>query len=220
MEGKKMKTKASFLPSLSFILYKLTCSYKQWSLVFDHYFTPQPGICLFIVMNDKWNYRALCVYMCMCVHVLKHISMADVCSVPLVIDHSQAFIHNGPYICLSLSREGGRDHKETCIDQTQKGPLHTMLSILTLEKLLSFLSQGEDLLAAQLVTARAIDSLVRVVQSLLVLLSCSLLWLYRHFHTDYFQGVSNVWGYGHIPLLVLHLRYLLLQWSIKKQLTK
>lgn len=57
-------------------------------------------------------------------------------------------------VCLSV---GDWYNKETYMDQTQKGPLHTTLSILTPEKLLFFLSQGKDLLAAQLVTARAID---------------------------------------------------------------
>lgn len=80
--------------------------------------------------------------------------MTDLCLVAHVIDHRQAFIHDGPYICLSLS---DWDHKETSMDQTQKGPLYTTLSILTPEKLLSLLSQGKALLAAQLVTARATD---------------------------------------------------------------
>lgn len=56
--------------------------------------------------------------------------------------------------CLS---EVDWEHKETYMDRTQKGPLHTTLSILMPEKLLSFLSQGKALLAAQLVTARATD---------------------------------------------------------------
>lgn len=57
-------------------------------------------------------------------------------------------------VCLS---EGDWDHKETYMDQTQKGPLHTTLSILMPEKLLSFFSQGKALLDAQLVTAGVID---------------------------------------------------------------
>lgn len=52
------------------------------------------------------------------------------------------------------------------MDQTQIGPLHTTLSILMPEKLLSFFSQGIALLDAQLATARAIDRVwQRSVQS-------------------------------------------------------
>lgn len=89
-------------------------------------------------------------------------------------------------VCLS---EGDWDHKETYRDQTQKGPLHTTLSILMPEKLLSFFSQGKALLDAQLVTARAIDKIwQRFVQSESAtdLVTCchSLLWLYFTFtHT-------------------------------------
>ena len=57
-------------------------------------------------------------------------------------------------VCLSA---GDKDHRETYMDQTQMGPLNTMLSILTREKLLSSRSLGKDLIAVQLVTARVID---------------------------------------------------------------
>lgn len=95
------------------------------------------------------------VWVCVCVHW--NVSMADLCLAPQVIDHRQAFIQNGPIsVCLSA---GDWDHKETYMDQTQKGPLHTTPSILTPEKLLFFLPQGRDLLAPQLETAQAIDGL-------------------------------------------------------------
>ena len=63
----------------------------------------------------------------------------------------------GP-ISVRLS-EGDWTHKETYMDQTQKGPLHSTPSILTLKKLLFFPPPGRDLLAIQLETARAIDGL-------------------------------------------------------------
>ncbi len=107
-------------------------------------------------MIEQCVCESLCVFVCLCVCVcaLRHVSMADLC--PQVIDYKQAFIRNGPYICLSVSA-GEWDHKETYTDQTQKGPLHTASSILAPEKLLFFLSQGRDLLATQLETAGAID---------------------------------------------------------------
>lgn len=87
------------------------------------------------------------MYVCVFVHV----SMADVESTRSLIIGRHSSIMGPISVCLSA---GDWDHKET---QTRHKRDHYTLSILTPEKLLFFLSQGDDLLAAQLVTARVID---------------------------------------------------------------
>lgn len=124
--------KHSFCNLLRFVSYKLICWYKQVS---GHYLSPPPGICLWFIINDKWNDGALSL--CWNMHRRQCCGQS-----PRVIDHTDR--HSsiiGPICVRPPARR--RHHKETYTDQTHKERLQSTSSILSLEKLLFFLFSGE-----------------------------------------------------------------------------